>query len=98
MGTGDAGRVFKAQSLEWDTPPGVCECAWHGDTFPRSSFGYSHDNVVQAARPGAPAPERSVPLPSLYAATAPASAAGSRRRGRGGIRGRCGAVDAVHTL
>ena len=57
-GIGDGGRAFKARLQEGDTPPGVCECAWHGDTFPRSSFCYSHHHVVAKARSGAPTPSR----------------------------------------
>ena len=57
-GTGDGGRVFKAGLPEGNTPPGVCEYGWRGDTCPQSSCRYSHDQVTPVARSGAPAPER----------------------------------------
>eukprot|EP00904_Undaria_pinnatifida_P011237 jgi/Undpi1/7243/HiC_scaffold_22.g09716.m1 len=32
---GEDARAFKARTLEWETPPGVCEYTWGSDTCPR---------------------------------------------------------------
>eukprot|EP00904_Undaria_pinnatifida_P000992 jgi/Undpi1/10894/HiC_scaffold_3.g01420.m1 len=61
----EGNRAFKARLVEWETPAGVCEYAWRGDTCPRSACRYAHDQVAPAVGQAAQAPPPATPSPPL---------------------------------
>eukprot|EP00904_Undaria_pinnatifida_P009625 jgi/Undpi1/5793/HiC_scaffold_2.g01067.m1 len=70
----EGNRAFKACFVEWETPAGVCEHAWRGDTCPRSA----------CRRPRLPRRPRPYRPPSLPQRQQQATTAGGGAAATGG--------------